>query len=79
MADSRHLCVTSSQEGVFHYAQISKQNGEDRRERVKKQLHAILKDASAEDIAISTTGSDGRAENKLFDSRSSNIEYIGLV
>jgi hypothetical protein len=59
MADSRHLCVTSSQEGVFHYAQISKQNGEDRRERVKKQLHAILEDASVEeDIAISTTGSD---------------------
>ena len=71
--DPKYLSLTSNGKELKEYIKRIKKASEDKLVRVSRAFENVI-DASSESILICTTGSDGRHENKPYDSDASNTE-----
>lgn len=71
--DPKNLSLTTDSQELSVYVQCIKRASEDRLSRISNVMQHTI-DEPSDPIMISTTGSDGRHENKIFDSNASNTE-----
>ncbi len=71
----QNFSITRSSENIHRYAASSALLARNHRSRIETQVSNILGDEEP-GIVLITTGSDGRDENKIFESDRSNIELL---
>jgi hypothetical protein len=71
--DAKHLPLTSNVNELGVYTDRIKKASKEKLARVSEAFKNVI-DTTSESILICTTGSDGRHENKPYDSNTSNTE-----